>query len=218
MVYLGNLQNKRLLSSSRQYTDSIYVFLHLYELPTFWDIQPLPLAVAFWARLAEIGVRITFIALTCVAALIYEEIDEEISDLAEQSVIPDDQGSLERNSDRLIDHYDLACRLVEQINRCFASVLLIITATDFTIAIFEFFQIFITLRREGVRYNNKFYETADELYVARNSDGTINVQRITVIVISFVHVIFRFFAILAASHHATSKVNLYNIKPMLHFI
>ena len=77
--------------------------------------EPFPFIFALWARLAEIGVRITFIAMTFVAALVFEEIEDEIGELEEiQLELRQQHYSFASHLKRLISHYDLACRLNEK--------------------------------------------------------------------------------------------------------
>ena len=50
--------------------------------------EPFPFIFALWVRLAEIGVRITFIAMTLVAALVFEEIEDKIGELGNIPMLP----------------------------------------------------------------------------------------------------------------------------------
>ena len=117
---------------------------------------------SFWARLAEIGVRATFITMNFVASLVFEEMNDEISILAQNSADPNQHDSLPFKLKRLIRNNDLACRLVEQINKCFDSVLLIIAANDFITAIFDFHYVQQYLAEKIPRtVKVEFFKTSD---------------------------------------------------------
>ena len=116
------------------------------EKPTYdtFDVllhQSLAYVAGLWARLAEIAIRTAFAVLTSTAALLFEELSERIEDMAEKSISDPEFGHRKVTAEELNDwrrHYDLVCRLVEQINRSFGVVLLLMTGHDFATAIMDF--------------------------------------------------------------------------------
>ena len=195
--------------------DSIFVFqsrfgIHFQDL---WEKEPLPLSAAMWARLAEIGVRTTFIAVTFIATLVLEEVEEEINDLAEETGAAKydyEQESIILKFYECVSHYHLASLMIKQINRCFSLVLLIITAIDFSASIFYFFQIYIALRRKRLEIDKSLISELQDLFVARDYNGEIIVEEVISSIIGFIHVFLRFGTILIFSHRGSTKVRLLN--------
>ena len=168
-------------------------------------VEPMPFTFALWARLAEIGIRVTFVALTSIAVLIFEEIEEEIENLAEMSNDPEQHDSLAINLDQLIVHNDLACRLIQQINRCFGFVLLIITAMDFISTIYEFYLIKTELSVDKWTNNLLFYKTWEDVSPALPKKNKYIYKGILHCA-KFCHDIVYYTVLLIASHRINSKV------------
>ena len=176
----------------------------------------LPFVFALWARLAEIGVRVSFITMTFVVVLIFEDINKEIVYLKEISVDSKRQESLTLNWNRMVSHNDLACRLIEQINQCFGPVLLVVTVIDFTTAIYDFYNIRNILSeaiKENFLFTFEFFKsqdikTFDEL--DDDEDAILNAQENydtgLFWCIKFFHGVVRFTILLMASHRVNSKV------------
>ena len=100
---------------------------------------PIPPIAALCSRLAEIGVRTTFVAMVSTATLIIEELEERADELEEKlSTDPFNEQQQSNNLDEWKCQYDLVVRFIDQINRCFGIVLLLISATDFIIPVLEF--------------------------------------------------------------------------------
>ena len=150
--------------------------------------------------------------MTFVAALVLEKVDEEIENIADISTIPGQQKSIPLHLDQIIDYFDLASRLMETISQCFGSVLLIITAIDFSSAIFYFFQIFTSIRfsNESSRSDdeNSVHISIRDIFKAYDPlNDKIIIELVVIYFVEFCHVILRFTAILIASHRGTSKVS-----------
>ena len=117
---------------------------------------------ALWSRLAEIGIRTTFIVFTLISALLFEALDERMKKISEKS--PNNQEYSQHEMavelDELRSHYDLVCQLVEQINRSFGLVLLLITGHDFAIAIVDFNNIL-----DHLKIGQKWFKEDDYKYI-----------------------------------------------------
>ena len=170
--------------------------------------EPLPLIVALWARLAEIGVRVTFVAMTFVASLIFDEIGEEIVNLTDISIDPKAKALLSINCGRLISHNDLAIRLIEQINKNFGFVLLIISAIDFSSAIFYFNQIksqvAVRIERSLFAFEMDAYYTDKDVKFHKTS--SLDFYEAIFSCAQFLHSVARFTGLLIASHRVNAKV------------
>ena len=99
---------------------------------------PMTLIVALASRLAEIGVRTTFIIVSSTAALLFEELNQRVEDLAKKAVVDFNEEKISKDLEEWKVHYDLVIVLVEIINRCFGTSLLLACAVDFAVAIIEF--------------------------------------------------------------------------------
>ena len=178
-----------------------------------WSVEAITAAV--WARLAEINIRIIFIAMTFIASLVFEEVDEEINYLEELSTDNIDKGdSLLPKLKEMMSHYNMAFKLVEKINQCFALILLIVTVTDFSTAIHKVYQLFISLRRAGnLEMHDNFMhdhrEFSDDLLVG--SLGSNIFEMCVVFYVEFIHTILRFTVLLIASQRLNSKVTMKEI-------
>ena len=165
-----------------------------------------------WSRLGEIGVRTTFIAFTSTAALLFQELDDRIEEIAKKSEIVSDENcaTLSSELDEWRSHYDLLCELVQLINRCFGFSLLLITGHDFATSIFEFNNIldhigvskgqhtdFNSLTNHWRGYIDYVLDKDDKLFLFK-SDAIKSCQ--------FAHPVLRFFVILVTSHNLNSKV------------
>ena len=108
------------------------------ELPQFFFY--LGYVAGLWSRLAEIGIRTTFIVFTSTTALLFETVNERIEKIAKKALIDKEYSRQEIafEMDELRCQYDLVCQLVEQVNRSFGFVLLIITGHDFATSIIDF--------------------------------------------------------------------------------
>ena len=159
--------------------------------------------LGLWSRLAEIGVRIFFVAIASIVCLLFEELEHKIENMAIKSDIDD----VELNE--LRNQYDLVCQLIEQINRCFGFFLLLITGHDFATSIFDFSNILDlkclkigkiwqtnTFKRYGFRSVDSVLENG--IYVELKSDPIKNCQ--------FWHPILRYLILLVASHNVGIKV------------
>ena len=140
---------------------------------------PMPLLAVLGSRLAEVGVRTTFLVMTSMATLLFDELDQRIDNLIEQSVHPNAYRNGQKMSnylDKWKSHYDLVCRFANCIDRCFGCILAIICLIDFTVPIFE------------CSNELKFHGTNPQYYL------------------QFVHISLRFLIILIGSHRVKSKV------------
>ena len=189
----------------------IFTFLSTNE---FWAIHPIPLTTAVWGRLAEICVRACYITMTFVSALIFEEIDEQISNIAEMATNTNKQDSLVLEMDRLTSHYELANQLMEKINKCFDFVLLIITIIDFISAIFHFNQIYTSFKFLKMMIDIKvphfllMYKTARLLALPLNEFWTIPADAVVMLCIKFGQDILRFSLLLVAAHRTSTKASI----------
>ena len=144
--------------------------------------HPMPLLAVLGARLAEIGVRTIFMVMTSIATLLFDELDQRLNNLADQSVQPDAPSNSRKMSKYLDEwkcHYNLVCEFTEHINRAFGAVLILICLVDYAVPIFEFQNV---LRFNGTNVQHNF---------------------------RFFHIIMRFLLILIASHRLDSKVVYY---------
>ena len=182
---------------------------------------------ALWSRLAEIGIRTTFIVFTLIASLLFEELDERVETIAEKA--SNNQEYFEQEMavelNELSCQYDLVCQLIEQINRSFGFVLLIITGHDFSIAIMDFSKIldylevsqefykgiytsfilkeFLSVNEQGVpsqfKWTDYFYDPLFEGKFIFLRDNPFKICK-------FVHPILRFLLLLVVSNRVGSKV------------
>ena len=174
---------------------------------------------ALWSRLAEIGIRTTFIVFISIAALLFETLDERIEKIAKKASIDNEycEKEMATELDELRRHYDLVCQLVEQINRSFGFVLLLITGHDFSIAIMDFSNILdylevgqefhkdtFTLNERGVPSQFKW---TDFFYDPFFEDNFIFLSGNPFKICKFVHPILRFLLLLVVSNRVGSKVN-----------
>ena len=141
--------------------------------------HPVPLLAILGARLAEIGVRTTFMVMTSTATILFDELDQRLDNLADQSAQPDAPSKSQKMAKYLDEwklNYNLVCEFTEHINRTFGIALILICLIDFAVPIVEFQNI---LRFNGTNLQHNF---------------------------QFVHLIMRFLFILIASHRLDSKV------------
>ena len=167
-----------------------------------------------WSRLGEIGVRTTFIALTSTTALLFQELDDRIEKIAKKSenVLEDDCANLSTELDEWRSHYDLLCKLVKLMNRCFGFSLLLITGHDFATSIFEFNNI---LDHVGVSKGlhtdfenlNNYYQRYSSIDYVLNGNILFFFKSDPIKTLQFVHPLLRFLAILITSHNVNSKVS-----------
>ena len=180
--------------------------------------------VALWSRLAEIGIRTTFIVFTLIAGLLFEALDERIEKVINKSAIDQEyyQLGMVKELDEFRSHYDLLCQWVEQINRSFGFVLLIITGHDFATAIMNFSNILdhleigqsflkdMDLRVEGFTIPPK-YEWTDYFFDPLFEAKFIFLRSNPFKTCQFAHPVFRFLLLLVTSHRVGSKVGLYKM-------
>ena len=179
---------------------------------------------ALWSRLAEIGIRTTFIVFTLISSLLFDALDERMEEIAKKASIDQEyiKQTMVMELNELRRHYDLVCQLVEQINRAFGFVLLLITGHDFSIAIMDFSNILdhLEVGQEWFKHSNLFvhesrgpeqFEGADFFldplfegkYVFLRSNPFKTVQ--------FAHPIFRYLFLLVVSHRVGLMVPTHNI-------
>ena len=100
---------------------------------------PMPAMAALASRLAEIGVRTTFIIIALVANLLLEELEIRLEEQEEILIIgPFKEHQISKDLDKWKCQYDLVVLFVEQINRCFSFILLLTAAIDFIVLVTEF--------------------------------------------------------------------------------
>ena len=100
---------------------------------------PIPVFAALASRLAEIGIRTTFVVMTSVATLLLEELEQRLEEQAENlATSPFDEQQMSKDLDQWKYQYDLVVRLIEQINRCFSLELLLISQMDFIVSVTDF--------------------------------------------------------------------------------
>ena len=175
-------------------------------------------AFGIWSRMAEIGVRTTFIVLTSIASLLFDQLAEETEQMAEKLATSNEQVQTEISIE-LEDwknKYHLVSRFVEQINQCFGLFLLIITGHDFATAIFDFANILqhLDLKKalQNIDHHQKMFDTIHKsVDIITNhedslTDSTIHMKSDPIKTFQFVHPIFRFLVILVISHSVGSKV------------
>ena len=176
---------------------------------------------ALWSRLAEIGVRITFIVFASTASLLFDKLDNKIEEMAKMT---DDDEKLSLELDGWKNQYDLACRFVEKINQCFALSLLIITGNDFATCIFDFANILqhLDLKKSLQEMMDQFNHIAhsigsettalhDSMDIIRNpynefTKPFLHVKSNPIKTCQFWHPMLRFLVILVASHMVGTKV------------
>ena len=105
MFYNGDVDNRKTNMFDSE-SDSIFVYEQITSFEesddqslVFWNIDPLPFTVAMFARLAEIGVRTTFVAMALITIIIFKEIEDEIIDLSEDSA--DDENNKKNSPEHL---------------------------------------------------------------------------------------------------------------------
>ena len=139
--------------------------------------DPMPVIAALCSRLAELGVRTTFLVVTSIISLLMDELDERSETILKSS---DEELLNEEKKEKEIDewkaHYDLVLCSIEHANRCFGIVLILNTAVDFTVALLEIQNILLH-KGKSLRYN-----------------------------VQFIHILLRFLIVLIASNQIKSKV------------
>lgn len=83
---------------------------------------PLLYVLGIWFRLCELGVFSVFFLSVLTATQLFEELENRLEELWTYDASNDD-GLISLKLDDLRIHYDLVCRLVDQINDCFGIVL-----------------------------------------------------------------------------------------------
>ena len=155
----------------------------------FISQYPLSLIAALFSRLAEIGIRTTFIVMAATASLLFEELNQRMENLAQKSnnhcdVVIDDQ-LVSKDLDEWKANYNLVIQLTSQINRFFGPILFITYASDYVIAILEFQNIM-----NSIGLNPRYY-------------------------LQFIHIMLRFLSIIIVSQRLKNKVTIiqfYNLK------
>ena len=109
----------------------------------------MPFVAALGSRLAEIGVRGTFLLVTSIATIFLEELENKIQLLAENSDDQSDRSSANaKNMPKDLEEwkiqYELIARYIHQINKSFGVVLLLILIVDQYVAAIECFNIMVT--------------------------------------------------------------------------
>lgn len=149
-MYVNVTANESLLSNDQKN------YLRLLE--SYIIFPQLPLIVAFWSRLAEIAVRISFVALTWTATLLFENLGEQLETLLKNdNSDPDDEETIVGKMEEWMRQYDLTRQFVEEMNRCFGIILIIVTAGDFASTIMQASEIleYLNLKRT---YALKIYD------------------------------------------------------------
>ena len=100
----------------------------------FISCYPLPLIASLGSRLAEIGIRTTFVVMVSIAALVLDELSGQIERMAAKSTDPE---QMSKNIDEWKSNYDLAFELCEHINGCFSPVVFLLFSFDNILAIIE---------------------------------------------------------------------------------
>ena len=175
--------------------------------------------MGLWSRMAEIAIRTCFVVFTTTAALLFDELDKRIEEMATKSA---DCEEMMGQMNDWRSHYDLVCQLVEQINRSFGLVLLLITGHDFATAIMDFSNILNHLNVgndwqkvvpiQGHLMNNKFQAVDTVSYAVRkNNITTFEQLKMTsdpIKTFQFAHPILRFLLLLVTSNRVGAKVIL----------
>ena len=139
-----------------------------------------PAIAALCARLAEIGVRSTFVVMTSVATLLLEELENRLKEQLEKMATgPFNEHQMSMDLDQWKCQWDLVARFIKQINRCFSIILLLTSASDFIVVATEF------------QHFTKFNNVNPRAYFR------------------FFHGLLRSFVILAASNRVGSKVFIF---------
>ena len=139
--------------------------------------NPMPLLAVLASRLAEIGVRTTFMIMTSTATLLFEELGQRIDDLAEKLAQPSSNvHKMSKYLDEWKSHYNLVCEVTEHINRSFGVALILVCLIDFAVPIIQFANV-LHFQGTNIQYN-----------------------------LQFIHIILRFLFILIASHRLESNV------------
>ena len=179
-------------------------------------------SAALWSRLAEIGIRTTFIVFTSISSLLFEALDERIENIAKKAQIDKkySQQEMAAELNELRCHYDLVCRLIEQINRSFGFVLLLITGHDFVIAIMDFNNILDYLdigkgwfkdevplvHIPGQKISKEKYKSVDFFFDPLFEYKFIFLRGNPFKICQFAHPILRYVVLLVVSHRVGSKV------------
>ena len=105
---------------------------------------------------------------------------------------------LPRKFDQLIVHNDLVSRLLEQTNACFGLIILIVSVIDFSLAIFYFYQIYISLKSKEMAHSSNiafsgytFLQLRRIIFTARNSSGEIILEIAALFYVKLGHVLLR---------------------------
>lgn len=155
--------------------------------------------LALWARLIEIGIRITFCTLALMCTSLCKELSEQIDHMIENKQLNKDDflyddfknkiGEFVIGNDNTTtksreelqnrkDDYEKILNLIEIVNSSFGLVLFLFICHDFGLAIFKFYDAF--------RYEEK-------------------VERVC----AFAHQFFRIMILLAVSNHVKQKERIY---------
>ena len=167
-----------------------------------------------WSRLAEIGIRTIFVVLTSTAALLFKELDERMEKIAKQSETDPNPDRFQYQSTKLNEwrrHYDLICKLVELINRCFGFCLLLITTHDFATSIYDFSNLLdlIGVSKDHTDFKNlpnkwEKYQSVD--FVLELNGNSVIFKSDPIKTFQFAHPVLRYFTILVSSYNVGSKV------------
>ena len=157
--------------------------------------------------------RTIFIVVSSIAALLFEELNNRIEILSKESLVSLGWIRQQELSDRLEDwknQYDLVCRFVEQSNRCFGFLLLMITGNDFATCIFEFNNILENLDLKGsiiyIVRDKRFYRAMDVVY---DSGSLVHMRSDPIKTCQFLHPILRFLIILVVAHSVGKNVFIF---------
>ena len=175
-------------------------------------------AFGIWSRLAEIGVRTTFIVLASIASLLFDQLAEETEQMAKKLATSNelDQTEISIEIEDWKNRYHLVSRFVEKINRCFGLLILIITGHDFATSIFDFANILQHLDLKEALKNllhdeassDNILKSIDIILISGSSTHNKKDMKVDPIkTFQFVHPILRFLVIVATSHSVGSKVN-----------
>ena len=175
-------------------------------------------AFGILSRMAEIGVRTTFIVLASIASLLFDQLAKETEQMAEKlaTSIHHVETEISIELEDWKDNYHLVCRFVEQINQCFGIFLLIITGHDFATGIFDFANILQHLDLKDALKNifqsdmisDNILESIDIVPIPGDfSSHFLQMKSDPIRTFQFFHPIFRFLVILVTSHSVGLKVN-----------
>ena len=165
-------------------------------------------AVGVLSRLAEIGVRTTFIVLVLIAGLLFDTLGNYLENNTE-IFLNNSNTMMSVELENWKNQYDLVCRFVEQINRVFGFFLLMITGHDFATCIFDFNNI---LEHLDLKDNLNVFQAYDQhlshehIFFNTESESFISMKVSPLRTCQFLHPIARFLFILVASHSVGVKV------------